>query len=611
MKKSYLLILVLLCSGIASVRAQVDDVLIFNGTNGANPNGSLTLSGNRLYGTTSYGGSNNFGTVFVIDTDKTHYKELIDFNGEDSAEGLRPYGDITLAGNKAFGMTSIGGSGGEGCIFSVDTAGGNYKDLFDFSSANGVVPWGNLQLIGNNLYGLTSGGGTGTGVIFRIDTSGKNYKVLFNFDLADGSDSYGSLTLVGNKFYGMEQFGGTNSDGTVFSIDTGGAPASFKVLVDFDGTSYPQGSTPLGDVTYLNGKLYGMTAQGGAHGVGVIFSVDTSGNNYKDILDFDGTNGSSGAGSLLVVDSLLYGMTQIGGTGYGNIFSIDTSGKVFTTIVNFSGTNADFPSGSLILSNGIFYGTTYNGGGLNEGVVFSTNTCKLTVSIDSINVACYGDSTGAAIAVLRGGQAPFTYEWNNGATTDTAATLMAGTYTVTVIDTKGCISFASAIINQPAAPLSVAHDSTDDNGTCNGIASVRVFGGTPPYTYLWSTGKQTTDTIENQCAGTYSVTITDSNGCILTTTVTINSSAGINIIDNSPVIIIYPEPNNGYFIVNGLMPGQIVELYNYLGERLSSAITDNTIVNFNISDQLNGLYFIRVLDKCSNVQYEQKVIKVQ
>ncbi len=86
MKKSYLLILVFLCSEVVSVSAQVDDVLIFNSTNGANPSGSLTLSGKRLYGTTSYGGTNNFGTVFVVDTDKTHYKELIDFNGEDSVK---------------------------------------------------------------------------------------------------------------------------------------------------------------------------------------------------------------------------------------------------------------------------------------------------------------------------------------------------------------------------------------------------------------------------------------------------------------------------------------------------------------------------------------------
>ncbi len=509
-------------------------------------------------------------------------------------------------------MTSIGGAGGEGCIFSVDTAGGNYKDLFDFSAANGVVPWGNLLLIGNNLYGITSGGGTsGLGVIFRIDTSGENYKVLFNFDVDQGDNTHGSLTLVGNKFYGMSELGGTNSDGTVFSIDTSGGSSSFKVVLDFDGVSYPYGSLPWGNVTFSNGVLYGMAVQGGVHGDGVIFSVDTSGNNYKDMLDFDGTNGSSGAGSLLLVDSLLYGMTQVGGTGAGNIFSIDTSGKVFTNIVNFNGTNANFPYGSLLLSNGIFYGTTYEGGGLNDGVVFSTNTCKLAVSIDSINVACYGDSTGAAIAVISGGQAPFTYEWNNSDTNDTASFLTAGTYNLTVIDNKGCIAFSSTTINQPGVPLAVMSDSVDANATCNGIASVTASGGTPPYTYKWKTGGQTTDTIKNQCAGTYMVTVTDSNGCTLTTSITIKSSAEINIIGNSPTITTYPEPTNGYFTIEGLINGQVIELYDYTGQLLSRTIVDNVTMHFDISDKANGIYLIQILNKDGSVVTEDKIVKIQ
>jgi uncharacterized repeat protein (TIGR03803 family) len=613
MKKYYMLILVFLCSA-AAVRAQVDDVLIFNGTNGANPSGSLLLIGKRLYGTTTHGG-NNYGTVFAVDTDQTNYKELVDFNSNDSAEGSYPYGDVILSGNKLYGMTQLGGAHYEGCIFSVDTGGGNYKDLFDFSDTSGEEPQGTLVLTGNKLYGITPLEGTGNaGTIFRIDTSGNNFRVLFNFDVAEGYDTYGSIILVGNKFYGMEQFYGSYQDGTVFSIDTSGAPASFKDLIYFNGASSPQGAVPLGDVTYLNGKLYGMTAEGGAHNVGVIFSVDTSGNNYKDMRDFDDTDGNSGAGALLVVDSLLYGMTQVGGTGAGNIFSIDTSGKVFTNIIDFNGTNANFPSGSLILSNGIFYGTTYQGGGLDKGVVFSTNTCKLAVSIDSENVACYGGSTGSAIAILAGGTSPYTYQWTDGAgTDDTASALTSGTYSVTVTDTRGCLATAYTSITQPATALTATHDSVDDNGTCNGVAAVTVSGGIKPYTYLWKTGGQVADTIKNQCAGTYSVTVTDTNDCTLTTSVIINSSSGVNIISsNSSNINIYPEPTNGYFIIEGITQGQVIELYDYTGQKLSSVIVaDNATMHFNISDKASGIYFIKIKNIDGSVVTQEKIVKIQ
>src|ERR1700733_8047042 len=96
--------------------------------------------------------------------------------------GSTPYGDLTLAGNKLYGMTFFGGAFDEGIIFSVDTNGAGFKDLTDFNGINGMDPYGSLTLVGHTLYGMTyNGGAVGNGNIFSIDTDGSGFKDLFDF----------------------------------------------------------------------------------------------------------------------------------------------------------------------------------------------------------------------------------------------------------------------------------------------------------------------------------------------------------------------------------------------------------------------------------------------
>ena len=88
-------------------------------SDGANPRGSLTLSGTTFYGTTSAGGTSNRGTIFSINTDGTGFGLLDSFAGA-PADGNAPYGDLTLSGDAStlYGMTLIGGTTGGGTVFS-------------------------------------------------------------------------------------------------------------------------------------------------------------------------------------------------------------------------------------------------------------------------------------------------------------------------------------------------------------------------------------------------------------------------------------------------------------------------------------------------------------
>src|SRR5277367_3596362 len=128
MKKNNLLIFALFCLLTGTANAQYTDLLDFFGSNGDNPYASLTLSasGNILYGMTKYGGAPGNGNIFSIHTDGTHYKDLMDFN---TTNGAYPQGSLTLSasGSVLYGMVAGGAANYDGLIFSIDTDGTAYN----------------------------------------------------------------------------------------------------------------------------------------------------------------------------------------------------------------------------------------------------------------------------------------------------------------------------------------------------------------------------------------------------------------------------------------------------------------------------------------------------
>lgn len=153
----------------------------------------------------------------------------------------------------------------------------------------------------------------------------------------------------------------------------------------------------------------------------------------------------------------------------------------------------------------------------------------------TVNVSCYGMANGYFCPAPTGGVLPYTYTgwyWWNGTGWSLlpcgGCDLIAGDYKCTVTDAVGTVQDYFATITQPPA-ITQTINFTNDNGTCNGSAIVAPSGGTPSYTYSWMPGGYTNDTITNLCTNTYSLTITDNNGCISTDTVNISLSSVCSI----------------------------------------------------------------------------------
>ncbi|MFH1322133.1 MAG: PKD domain-containing protein [Bacteroidota bacterium] len=169
--------------------------------------------------------------------------------------------------------------------------------------------------------------------------------------------------------------------------------------------------------------------------------------------------------------------------------------------------------------------TVTNGCGNN-----ATGTVMISIEgpvINKSNITCNGSTNGTATVIPSGGSAPYTYSWDDPAsqTTATATGLSAGTYTVSVIESGGCTSTSSAIITEPAANTLTLTSVNSSCGSSDGEASVTVSGGLSPYTYKWDDpGSQTTITATGLPAGTYTVSVTDANGCEVDGTISVNDA---------------------------------------------------------------------------------------
>jgi uncharacterized repeat protein (TIGR03803 family) len=343
-----------------------------NGTDGSQPNGAIyTDSAGNIYGATHSGGTSGAGVIYQIDQNGN---ETI-LHNFDSVDGNNPLPNLSFfSGTWLFGVSALGGPQNDGTIFAQQLSPPAFKHVHNFSGSDGQDPLGTLAPTADGLsaYGVTSGGGAhNQGEVYKIDKAG-DVTVIYSFTGGVGGSQPAtglSLDSDGN-LYGVTSTSGNKGDGVLFRIDSAG---NETVIHNFDpSTGAPPNSTPVADGM---GNVYGTTSLGGTFNKGVIYGLNLSTGEYSVLHTFvGGADGMFPAGDL-VKDGIghLFGVTTLGGrsTNFGVVYRMDAAGNEIVLYALGGGGDGTYPN-RLYRDpvTGTLYGTTSSGGAYGQGVLF-------------------------------------------------------------------------------------------------------------------------------------------------------------------------------------------------------------------------------------------------
>ncbi|GEM_PF-639286 len=246
----------------------------------------------------------------------------------------------------------------------------------------------------------------------------------------------------------------------------------------------------------------------------------TEGTYEVTVTDANGCTGTAAASVTTNSDITATTTTQAPACdGENGSITVDVSGgqPAYTYEWNTGATTKDLMN--VAPGNYFLTITDANGCSTNLSAVIESAS-SLTISNTPSNPACAGDAGGSIMVEISGGATPYTYSWTNGATTKDISNLMPGGYTLTVTDANGCIITTTAVLE---APTSLSIEAAETMPSCIGMVGsidITVSGGTGNYNYAWNFGAATED-VDGLLAGDYTVTVTDANGCQITSMTTI------------------------------------------------------------------------------------------
>ena len=361
----------------------------FNSANGEYPYAGLVAdAAGNLFGTTTNGGSTDYGTVYEIVKSGTTYASpmtLLLFQG---LNGAYPYGTLAIDGaGNLLGATGNGGTPGWGTAFEIVKSGSTDNStttLGNFTGDDGANSYGTLTAdAAGHLFGTSTHGGSGNGVVFEIAKTGSTYAAPVAIDAFDGTGGkwpVAGVTLdAAGDIFGTTQVGGASNSGTVFEIartgSTYGAPIT---LVSLGGSN---GAGPeAGVIIDTAGNLFGTTDYGGASGLGIVYEIPNIGSAYGAPIVLANLTSATGGIPMggLTQDAAgdLFGTTDAGGaSNKGTVFEIAKTGSTYgslAVLATFDGTNGARPGYVTLIADmmGNLFGTTEVGGANNDGTVF-------------------------------------------------------------------------------------------------------------------------------------------------------------------------------------------------------------------------------------------------
>ncbi|MBX7226824.1 MAG: hypothetical protein K1X55_12400, partial [Chitinophagales bacterium] len=449
----------------------IDSVLVVNvSCNGENDGliSIVTVTGNPPY---SYFISPNAGVPsgnsFIGLPPNTYTVTVTDVNGCSTSitKTITEPTSINISGS----LTNVSCLGGSNGAIDISVSGGTSPYTYIWS--NGATT--------ADITGLTAGN-----YIVTV-TDNNNCEKSALFTLTEPSSAVSTSTTKVDATCG-------SSNGSIdLSVSGGTSPYTY---------AWSNGATTQ-DISSLAAGTYTVTV------------TDANGCTASTSVTINNTNGPS------------LSTTKVDATCGNNNGSIDLSVSGGTSPFTYAWSNGATTQDISSLAAGTYTVTVTDANGCTASTsVTINNTNGPSLSTTKVDATC-GSSNGSIDLSVSGGTSPYTYAWSNGATTQDISSLAAGTYTVTVTDANGCTASTSVTINNTNGP-SLSTTKVDATcGSSNGSIDLSVSGGTSPFTYAWSNGATTQD-ISSLAAGTYTVTVTDANGCTASTSVTINNTNG-------------------------------------------------------------------------------------
>ncbi len=376
-----------------SAQAQTYKVLysFTGGHDGASPEAGLTIDrGGNLYGTTN-GGGVGYGAVFKLARKNSNwiFNTLYSFAG--GIDGAGTYSRVVFGPDGSLYGATFGSDGGFGTVFKLQPPLTACKSalcpwaetvLYRFTgSRDGANPEGDLAFDqAGNLYGVTLGGGYGFGVVYELTLSngGWTQSLLHLFERGEDGvfPAAGLIFDSSGNLYGTTAYGSAHGLGVLFQLTPSGSGWIENLLYAFQGGT--DGGVPVaGLIADESGSFYGATTQNGTGSGGTAFELTPSNGNWSFTLLYSFA-GSAGCGpqASLALDHAgsLYGTTLCDGANrQGSVFKLTPSKGTwtYTSLHDFAGTDGAFPVSNLVFDeNGNLYGTASEGGANGYGVVF-------------------------------------------------------------------------------------------------------------------------------------------------------------------------------------------------------------------------------------------------
>ncbi|MBT4738394.1 MAG: hypothetical protein HOO15_04155, partial [Flavobacteriales bacterium] len=371
------------------------------------------------------------------------------------------------------------------------------------------------------------------------DPNAINYNPLATVD--DGSCSYCVTTLPYSEDFnnGIGSWTNTGSAGN-WILNSAGTPSN--------NTGPTSGNSGSGNYMYIESSSPNYPSVGPFTLTSECFDLSNSTN---PSLSFYYNMYGAAIGTLNVYanSSLIWSLSGNQGQGW-NLVQIPLTSVGNTLIIEFEGTTGSSWTSDIAIDDINIIGiqqvngcTDPNAINYNPNATVDDGSCiyPIVVSVTGNNLSCNGANDGSCSVAVSGGQTPYTYLWNTGQTTSSINNLSAGTYTVTVTDDSGQTQTTSYTITEPSA-ITIIYSVTNVSfaGGNDGAINITPSGGVTPYLYYWNTNPtQTTQSINNLIAGTYTVWVVDANGCIGTVLITINENisttcgaiTGVNLTD--------------------------------------------------------------------------------